>query len=479
LFLVQIPKNAAFILPERLSWENWAYFLNNCLIPTITGAAGPNSVDARETSDPRFLWLMAVEKENITLRFIDWLARRAAKTDTVANFFGDFNEFLNKSGYGIFRANFASRSLHPQVGAISLIWSSIDDLPLPPPGAGILSMRKLASKNGFMTEVRVTRVSTESSAFQASPMAPVTLQGRVVREKIPRKARVFKYPILKDLWELGATDYVALPIRFSGRIDGFASFASNRAGGFRASDIADIKRLTQTFSFALEAKVKDELLDSLLRIYLGEITGPEVLSGRIRRGDMESFESVIWFSDIRGFSALGSIMQPEELIELLNSYYEVLIPAIRKYGGEVLKFLGDGLLVIFSAKSGKELQVKYQSLIAANAAGKALKKLNAARVEQGKIPIGHGIGLHYGKIQYGNIGSDDRMDFTAVGAAVNIASRVAAQCAELGESLLISEDLARFLRIRLKSHGQMELKGIPKPVEIFSLPGSARHENPQ
>lgn len=413
---------------------------------------------------------MTRTKESIVLQFSDWLTRKAAKHESVIEYFGAYNDFLNKADFGIFRANFASRSLHPQFGAVSLIWSSYDDIPLPPPNTGIADMRQIKLKNGYVNQLRILRVNTESAAFKDSPMAPVILHGRNVREKIRANMRKFRYPIIKDLSERGATDYLAMPVMFKGKLEGFASFASNRSGGFTAAQISDLKLMTQLFTLALEARLKDELLNTLLRLYLGETTGPQVLAGRIQRGDMESFESVIWFSDIRGFSAMSSIMQPQEIIEVLNTYYDAIIPAVHKYGGEVLKFLGDGLLVIFSARSGKERQVKYQSLIAANAAGKALQKLSQQRVAEGKIPLEHGIGLHYGMIQYGNIGSNDRLDFTAVGPAVNTASRIAALCAELSAPVLISGDLARFLRIRLHTHGEKELKGIPRPVEVFSLP---------
>lgn len=410
---------------------------------------------------------------HIVLNFADWLTRKTAKIASATEFFAGFNEFLNANGYDIFRANFASRSLHPQFGAISLIWSNEDNIPLPPPGTGIRDMHKVKIKSGWVNLIRILRVNIDTPAFRDSPMAPVILHGRVVREKIRRTQKTFKYPILKDLHELDASDYIALPVRFKGTIEGFISFATRKKGGFTPSAVTDLKRMVGLFTLALEARLKDDLISTLLRLYLGEITGPQVLAGRIQRGDMETFESVIWFSDIRGFSAMSSIMQPEEIIELLNTYYEMIIPVVREYGGEVLKFLGDGLLVIFSAREGKERQVKYQSLIAANAAGRALKKLNERRVSEGKIPLNHGIGLHYGLIQYGNIGSEERLDFTAIGAAVNTASRVAALCAEIGKSVLISAELARLMKIRLDSHGAKELKGIPMPVEIFSLPNPA------
>ena len=117
---------------------------------------------------------------------------------------------------------------------------------------------------------------------------------------------------------------------------------------------------------------------------------------------------------------------------------------------------------------------RYQALVAAHAAGKALSQLNERRIAEGKIPLEHGIGLHYGAIQYGNIGSNERLDFTAIGSAVNIASRVAALCGELGRAVLLSGDFARLISLRLDAHGEQELKGIPQPVGIYSLPDRKR-----
>ena len=406
--------------------------------------------------------------------FAEWLQKQGKENPTVIGIFGAFNKFLNDAAFEVFRSNFASRSLHPQFGAVSLIWSDTDDLPLPPPGNGISNVQKVTVPGGFVNHLRFLTVNTDAPGFLSSPMAPVILHGRIVREKISPLLKSYKYPIISDLQALGGTDYIAMPVRFRENIEGFMSFASRKAGGFSDSEIVDLKIMASLFAMALDGRLKDELIGTLLRLYLGDITGAQVLAGRIRRGDMENIESAIWFSDIRGFSALSSIMQPAEIIELLNSYYESVIPVVHEYGGEVLKFLGDGMLVIFNAREGKERQARYQSLIAANAAQKALDKLNERRVEEGKIPLRHGIGLHYGRIQYGNIGSDDRLDFTVIGTAVNTASRVAALCAELAQPVLISGTLAGLMRLQLTSHGLTELKGIPQPVEIFSLPAATR-----
>ena len=413
---------------------------------------------------------MADAHRNTVLEFVDWLAGDTGKTSSIPELFSEFNTFLNQHHYEIFRANFASRSLHPQFGAVSLIWSERNDIPLPPAGSGILERRQMAVGKGFVTLLRIQRVNIETQAFRDSPFFPVLTRGETVRERIAAGAAEFRFPIIKDLGELGGTDYLAMPVHFKGQIEGFFSFATRQGGGYSEKQLAELARMARLFSVALEARLRDDLLDTLLRLYLGEITGPQVLKGRIQRGDMESFESAVWFSDIRGFSALTSISTPQEIIELLNTYYETIIPVVRRYGGEVLKFLGDGLLVIFGGREGKERQARYQSLLAANAAGKALQRLNEQRIAEEKIPLEHGIGLHYGRIEYGNIGSDERLDFTAVGAAVNTASRVAALCADLGQSVLISGDLAQLLRVRLTPQGIKELKGIPRPVAIFALP---------
>lgn len=408
--------------------------------------------------------------EGILTEFADWMESTGGTFSEIPPLFDAFNGFLNNQGYGLFRANFASRSLHPQFGAISLIWSERDDIPLPPAGNGLLDRLQVRYAHGYVTLLRIRRVNMEDPAFRGSPFYPVLTRGETVRQPISPDQSEFDYPITKDLHALGATDYIAMPVHFKGKIEGFLSFATRRPGGFGSHEASDLPRLCRLFGLALEARLRDDLLDTLLRLYLGEITGPQVLRGRIQRGDMESFESVIWFSDIRGFSALTSISPPHETIELLNRYYEVIIPAVRRYGGEVLKFLGDGLLVIFSARHGKERQARYQALLAANEAGKSLRKLNEERLAEEKIPLEHGIGLHYGTIQYGNIGSDERLDFTAVGTAVNLASRISALCAETGKTVLISETLARMLRVRLESEGRRELKGIPQPIEVYSLP---------
>jgi adenylate cyclase len=404
-------------------------------------------------------------------KYTRWLLDKSSNFKSALHFFAAHLDFLNTLGLDIFRSNFATRSLHPQYGAISLLWSNIDDIPLPIPtrNGGIRDVRKVRVGMGFVNQLRVPKVNLEGKGFLESPMAPVILHGKVIREKIGKESIQIKFPIIKDLIDLSASDYLALPVRFQGNIAGFLSYATKHKDGFTEETLAELEQVSNLFVIALEARIKEELLEVLLKLYLGETTGPLVLSGRIERGDMETFESVIWFSDIRGFTEISSSSESKEVINLLNSYYETIIPVLQRYGGEVLKFLGDGLLVIFNAPPNKSLQVKYRSILAAKAANQALDLLNEKRKTENKMPVRHGIGLHYGTIEYGNIGGRDRLDFTAIGSSVNMTSRVAALCGDLDKSLLLSEDLAKLLRIQLISHGKHTLKGIPQPQEIFSV----------
>lgn len=303
-----------------------------------------------------------------------------------------------------------------------------------------------------------------------SPMYVVLNGNGPVRERIAAGRELHPYPIISDLAALGGTDYYANALRFSGGEIAFLGLGSKRAGGLSDEQIRLLEEtIFPLFAATLEHYLRRSMVATLLRLYLGKVTGQKVLEGKIIRGQMDAIESVIWFSDIRGFTTMSTITPRPEMVAMLNEYYESIIGAITRYGGEVLKFLGDGLLVIFKAEPGKEHQTRYKALLAARSANKALAELNARRVDAGQIPVHHGIGLHYGTVEYGNIGSDTRLDFTAIGPAVNLTSRIAAQCSELDEPVLLSAALANSLKLNLRSLGRLELKGLTEPQEILAL----------
>lgn len=408
--------------------------------------------------------------------YIQWFDENRHATADPSLFFAEFCELLLDEGFDLIRANVGHRALHPQVGAVSLRWSQEKNFIQLPPNAQIVRERIFRYKHGAVYSAAFGHDTYTSKGFMDSPMKVVLFDQQAVHCRIEPNATEYRFPILKDLAALGATEYYGDKLNFGAGKIGFLSLATKRAEGFSPEQLELLKStIYPLLSSAWEHYLRTDMVSDLLRLYLGNLTGPKVLDGKILRGDMESIESVIWFSDIRGFTALSTITPRKEMVELLNSYYGMLIETITRYGGEVLKFLGDGLLVIFQAEAGKELQTKYKALLAARSANAALEKLNATRVEAGQIPIDHGIGLHFGTVDYGNIGSNSRLDFTAIGPAVNLASRIAAQCAVLNEKILLSQSLVESLRINFRSHGKIELKGLIEPEAIFALAERTRH----
>jgi adenylate cyclase len=188
------------------------------------------------------------------------------------------------------------------------------------------------------------------------------------------------------------------------------------------------------------------------------------LAGRIFKGDIETLHAVIWFSDLRGFTELSSRSTPRQVIDVLNELFECQVPAIEKHGGEVLKFIGDGLLAIFPiAKSTVEDRTK-AALDAATLAHEALAKRNSSTNE----PISFGLALHVGEVAYGNIGGSSRLDFTVIGAAVNLSARLEGLTGKLGRSVVISQELAKYTDIPLDDLGEFELKGVGVPQRVFA-----------
>ena len=210
------------------------------------------------------------------------------------------------------------------------------------------------------------------------------------------------------------------------------------------------------------------MTDTLMETYLGRDAGRRVLSGKIVRGIAERIDAVVWFSDLRGFTRITDTT-PEQVIPLLNDYFDVIVSAIKKYGGDVLKLIGDGTLAIFTA--GDRMQACDMALAAALAARQGIAELKKLRAQADKPVTDMYLGLHVGEVFFGNVGSRERLDFTVVGPAVNEASRIAAMCRSLEQPVLISAAFADVgnLKQRLVSVGRYALRGVSHAQELFTL----------
>jgi adenylate cyclase len=285
-----------------------------------------------------------------------------------------------------------------------------------------------------------------------------------------------EFPILEELRRQGLTDYVAMVNRFAadaaiGTMDcTYSSWATDRAGGFVAEDLAALELLVPCLALAIKSASIARIAETLVETYLGRDAGHRVLRGQIERGTAERISAVLWFSDLQGFTRITDTAPPEQIIPLLNDYADAIATAVHGRGGEVLKFIGDGILAIFAADVAADGCAA--ALDAAVDARREVASLNRRRAAAGQPVTRFYLGLHVGDVFYGNIGSLDRLDFTVVGPAVNEASRIAAMCRSLDQDVLLSPTFAEAAgsnRRRLVSVGRYALRGVQRPQELYTL----------
>jgi class 3 adenylate cyclase len=327
----------------------------------------------------------------------------------------------------------------------------------------------------------------------------VGLCQRLVEAEVPLRSAALTIEALHPLvagstftWHRDRPDALEMP-RFHGMTDGFGldpgadtpaldltlglddgarhrlGFASVRPHGFDRAERALLRRVAGLMAMPLEIVVTRQTAATLLATYLGRRSGARVLAGAIQRGDGETIHAVLWYSDLRGFTALSESLPRDRVIALLNAHFERLAAPIKAFGGEVLKFMGDGLLAIFPTEPGGAARACDLALRAARGARAGMAALNSERMAGGESPLAFGLALHLGDVMHGNIGAPDRLDFTVIGPAVNFVSRLEALCKDLERPLLISAAFASACADALEPLGSYPLPGIAQPAEVFTL----------
>jgi len=354
-------------------------------------------------------------------------------------------------GIPLWRATFSTPTLHPQFLGYNFRWWR---------------------DRGVTEEYVVRRGITETQDYRESPIRVVMERGEIARHQLARPEAadaIAAFPLLGTIRDAGGTDYFAVPLTsFNGRFQ-TATWTTDRPGGFNDADIAEIKRLMPALAAVADARATQRIAGTLLDIYLGRSIGPRVLEGEIRRGYGERLRAVLMATDLRGFTALSDRLPGEELIELLDDYFEAVTQPVQSEGGEVLKFIGDGVLAIFAVGARTEAEATGAALSAAQASLGRLRDLNRVRLAAGRAPLRVGIGMHLGEVFYGNVGATDRLDFTAIGPAVNLTSRLEGLTKRLDRPILVSDEFARACDRPLASLGFHPVRGFSEPAEIFGL----------
>ncbi|MBX7080861.1 MAG: adenylate/guanylate cyclase domain-containing protein [Nannocystaceae bacterium] len=378
----------------------------------------------------------------------DWLVDGTPGATTPAQVVERLCRGAIEAGIPLARTEAFVRTLHPQIVGRSFLW-----------------------RPGEPVQVREnTYAYLSSPAFANGPVGAVFRSGQPGRFRLDRGEGGGMFG-LDELAREGVTDYLAGPLRFmNGQVHAI-TFATAAAGGFTDEAVAALMRLLRPLSRVAEILALSRTAANLLNTYVGHDAGERILAGKIQRGDSDTIHAALWFSDLRDFTRLSNTVPPAELVRVLNDLFDCQVPAIERHGGEVLKFMGDGLLAIFplppDADPGK---VTADVLAAAGEAYTALDALNLERSAVGRDPIRFGLALHIGEVAYGNIGGSGRLDFTCIGPAVNLAARLEALSSKLGTPMILSEAFARACTCAVRSLGHFELKGLDAPAEAFAPP---------
>jgi adenylate cyclase len=247
------------------------------------------------------------------------------------------------------------------------------------------------------------------------------------------------------------------------------TYVTDRPGGFTESEIADLTRVSQRLPVLVDMHSQKAIARNLLNAYLGAKTGPRVLAGQIRRGTGEEINAVLWSSDLRGFTARSDHLPGNHMIALLNALFDAQAKPIHDHGGEILKFIGDGLLAIFPIETpGAAAEATRRALEGAVEAHAAVRGLDDEVAALGEPPLHIVVALHVGTAIYGNIGAANRLDFTVIGPAVNLVSRVEAVAKTLDLPIVVSDEFARAYGRPLRSLGTHQLRGLAAPHELFA-----------
>jgi adenylate cyclase len=324
------------------------------------------------------------------------------------------------------------------------------------------------------TAVAVTSGSFDdfqAEDFRNSPVRRVIDTGMVLRRRLADKRCPMDFATVGELREQGVTDYLALPLFFTdGTVHG-ATFATRQPGGFSDAQITHLESLAAPLSRVAENYTLRRTASTLLDTYVGNQAGSRILAGQIRRGHADIIDAAIWLSDMRGFTKLADRVPPQTLLDLLNRYFDCQVPSIVARGGEVLKFMGDGLLAIFSmapdSKNARE--ICNAALAAAREARAAVASSFVASEERGSYGVRFGLALHLGQVMYGNIGSGNRLDFTCVGPAVNLAARIEKLTGKLQRTVLASDEFARQCPSEFVPVGEFDLAGFATARAVFGL----------
>ena len=386
----------------------------------------------------------------------EWLIGPALDVATGAEAVDELAWRILAAGIPLARLTLHSGVLHPQFLGTSFTWWR---------------------DTGQTVQTFVEHEVRDVVPYQHNPVLRVIEGGETIRRRVDAPDGELDLPILHDLKAKGCSDYLALPIPGAHGRRYAVTFTTDHVEGFSDQQVTELTGISQRMSVACDSFGQHELTRHLLTIYLGPHAGPKVLAGQVRRGTGEELTAVLWSSDLRGFTARSDHLPGQQMIAILNALFDAQASAIHQYGGEILKFIGDGLLAIFPIDgTASARDATHNAMAAAVQALEAVRQLSEHPSMVGEPALQIVVALHAGAVIYGNVGAADRLDFTVIGPAVNLVSRVENVAKTLGEPIVVTDDFAQTYGGSLRSLGIHQFRGVAKPRELFSAAAVAERE---
>ena len=379
---------------------------------------------------------------------IDWLFSEGRMVVDNSEFALQLAHQLIAGGAPIDRLLLTIQTLNPEIAATSNTWLRSSDSIVP-----------FNAQHGTL----------KTDRYIGSPMQQLFETEKRVRQRLnqlPENA----HAAYTELAEDGYTDYLALPILFNWGLGSALILSTKCAQGFSDADIENFRVLRNYLAPIIEVYSLRHLSKSLMNTYVGKRTGEKVLSGMIQRGDADTLHAALWFSDLRDFTQLTENLPAQQVLEMLNEYFGFVAAAVTARGGEIMRFIGDAMLIVFPIDGDMCQRTACNAAIdSAIDAQSTLASLNHRRRRHGEPEIKFGVGLNVGEVVYGNVGAPDRLDFTVMGPAVNRTARLESLTKTLGNNILFSQQFAELIDTPSTYLGMHKMKGIAATQAVYAV----------
>ena len=383
------------------------------------------------------------DETHISGPLIDWLLRKASSIPTPEELTAALVEKLTEHGIAISRFSVLIWSQHPQIAGMNYIWNK---------------------DSGKVTAFAPSYEIYNHPGFQNSPLLYVSQGLGGVRQKLDDAHFTNSFPIMQELKDSGATDYVAMPLPFSDGRTNVLTLTCDHPDGFTTANLGLVFECSAVIGRFYEVFSQRENARSLLEAYVGKRTGARVLGGEFRRGDGDDIDAAIMFCDLRGSTRLEETLGRADYITLLNQFFETTSTIVQDHNGEVLKFIGDAVLAVFPA--GEDAQAARAQAL--QSARDIVARLDELRITEEGHDCDCSIGIAFGRVTYGNVGSQDRLDFTVIGQAANIAARLGDYGKTIGHRIVVSGEIAG-ADTNVIQLGRVALHNVSQPVESCAV----------